>query len=84
MLLSGYYTTSVPYDLPGEEYISKVELIYRTGSYEQNYLPYYRFLVELPEAEREEDHLKDYGAYYVPAVEEAYLTDLPVWDGRFN
>lgn len=83
-LLSGWYTTSVPYELPGEEYIARVELVYRTGSYEANYLPYYRFLVELPEAEREEDHLKDYGAYYVPAVESRYITDMTQWDGSFN
>lgn len=43
----------------------------------------YRFLVELPQEEREHG-LCDYGAYYVPAVEEAYLTGLPVWDASFN
>lgn len=46
-------------------------------------MPYYRFLVELPQEARE-NGLKSYGAYYVLAVEEEYLTGLPVWDGSFN
>jgi len=40
--------------------------------------------VELPEAERTEDGLKDYGAYYVPAVEGKYIANMPKWDGGFN
>lgn len=28
--------------------------------------------------------LRHYGAYYVPAVEEQYLTGLSLWDGSFN
>ena len=28
--------------------------------------------------------LKNYGTYYVPAVQSEYLNVLPVWDGRFN
>ena len=74
--------------MPDEEYIKKVELVYRTGDMEEYYLPYYRFLVELPEEENSEiesEHgLKNYGAYYVPAVESSYLTNMPVWDGGFN
>ena len=31
-----------------------------------------------------DDGLKAYGAYYVPAVESAYISDMPVWDGSFN
>lgn len=45
-------------------------------------MPYYCFYVELPEEER--DGLKTYGAYYVPAVEKEYLTNMPLWDGSFN
>ncbi len=81
-LLQGRYITSVPHDLTGAETIAKVELVYRTGRREKYYLPYYRFYVEIP------DHgnrapLKDYGAYYVPAVQEQYL-DVATWDGSFN
>ena len=88
LLINNNYITSVPYKMPGEEYIKKVELVYRTGDMEECYLPYYRFLVELPEEENSEiesEHgLKSYGAYYVPAVESSYLTNMPVWDGGFN
>lgn len=45
-------------------------------------MPYYRFYVELPE--EESDGMKTYGAYYVPAVEEKYISNMPLWDGSFN
>lgn len=83
LLLNGNYITSVPYEMPGEDYIAKVELVYRHGKYDKYYVPYYRFYVELPEEEREHG-LKSYGAYYVPAVEGSYISDMPLWDGRFN
>ncbi len=83
LLIHGSYITSVPYEMPGEAYIRKVELVYRTGQYDAYFLPYYRFYVELPE-EKLENGLRDYGAYYVPAVESAYLSNMPVWDGSFN
>ncbi len=57
----------------------------RTGSYERVWLPYYRFLVELPEEYQPGDKsLKDFGAYYVPAVEGKYITNMPLWGGEFN
>lgn len=83
LLGEGKYITNVPYELPGVEYVRDVELLYRSGRREEYFMPYYRFLVELPQEARE-NGLRDYGAYYVPAVEEAYLTDLPVWNGSFN
>ena len=60
-----------------------MELVYRTSGHDTVFLPYYRFYVELPEMKRE-DGLKDYGAYYVPAVQSQYLTNLPVYHGEFN
>lgn len=83
LLRKGNYITTAPYEMPGEEFIGKVELVYRAGEREKYYMPYYRFYVELPEAAMD-DGLKAYGAYYVPAVESAYLSDMPVWDGSFN
>ena len=83
LLLNGSYLTTVPYEMPGSEYIKKVELIYRTGTHEQYFMPYYRFYVELPEEERE-NRLKTYGAYYVPAVDSSYISNMPTWDGSFN
>ncbi len=83
LLARGHYLTTVPYEMPGMRYVKKVELVYRNGTYEECYMPYYRFYVELPE-QQEEDGLKTYGAYYVPAVEQTYLTNLPLWDESFN
>jgi len=83
LLLDGNYITTVPYEISGAEFIKKVELIYRTGVHEEYFMPYYRFYVELPEGERE-NGIKTYGAYYVPAVESAYISNMPVWDGSFN
>ena len=28
--------------------------------------------------------MKTYGAYYVPAVEQRYISNMPSWDGSFN
>lgn len=83
LLAGGSCLTTVPYEMPGLEYVKKVELVYRTGTHEQYYMPYYRFYVELPKEERE-NGLKTYGAYYVPAVEEAYISNMPTWDGSFQ
>lgn len=83
LLGEGHYITSVPYELPGLEYVEKVELVYRNGALEGCWMPYYRFYVRLPE-EAEEDGLQTFGAYYVPAVEGRFLTNLPVWDGSFD
>lgn len=83
LLANGNYITSVPCRMPGTDLIAKAELVYRTGSLEPYFMPYYRFYVELPEMEAE-DGLKTYGAYYVPAVEESYLSHMPVWEGGFH
>lgn len=82
LLRKGNYITTVPYKIPGENFIAKTELVYRTGAREEYFMPYYCFYVELPEEER--DGLKTYGAYYVPAVDKEYLTNMPFWDGSFN
>lgn len=81
-LLEGNYITTVPYKFPGGKFISKTELVYRTGEREEYFMPYYRFYVELPDGKRA--GLNNYGVYYVPAVEKEYLTNMPVWDGSFN
>ncbi len=83
LLLNKNYITTVPNEFPGESYIAKTELVYRTGAHEKYFMPYYRFYVELPAAERE-GGMKTYGAYYVPAVLGSYISNMPVWDGSFN
>ena len=90
-LKSGWFQTSAPAEyLPqggmDEERIGMAELVYRTGPNEEVLLPYYRFYVLLPEAAGDADAapgLKVYGACYVPAIEEEYLTALPTYDGGF-
>lgn len=83
LLLSGKYVTSVPSKISRQEYIAKVELIYRNSPFEEYFMPYYRFYVELP-GYQQDNGLKSYGAYYVPAVEEQYINNMPTYDGGFN
>lgn len=82
-LVAGHYITSCGREMPGEAYIRKVELVYRTGEYDEYFMPYYRFYVELLE-EAPVEGCMHLAAYYVPAVAEEYLAPLSTWDGRFN
>lgn len=82
-LVAGHYITSCGWEMPGEAYIRKVELVYRTGEYDEYFMPYYRFYVELLE-EAPVEGCMHLAAYYVPAVAEEYLVPLSTWDGRFN
>ena len=91
LLLRGDYITTVPKeyledDIVKKEFIAKVELVYRTASYDEVYMPYYRFYVELTErkAPNVAEGLKSFGAFYVPAVCGEYLVNFPVWEGQFN
>lgn len=83
-LVAGHYITSCGWEMPGEAYIRKVELVYRAGVYDEYFMPYYRFYVELLEEAPVEDGMNHLAAYYVPAVAEEYLAPLSTWDGRFN
>ncbi len=49
----------------------------------QSFVDFYKFLIELSNKEWENE-LKTYRAYYVPAVAEKYISNMPVWDGNFN
>ena len=84
--MSGQYQTSAPAEFPGEEFIGKVELVYRSGSSEELLLPYYRFYVLLSDeyAPDTDNGLKTYAAYYVPAIADEYIAGMPTYDGRFN
>ncbi|QOX65372.1 hypothetical protein FRZ06_19440 [Anoxybacterium hadale] len=83
LLLQKKYLTSVPEKMPGEKMIAGVELIYRTTRYDEIFMPYYRFLVELPTM-KIDGGLKTFGAFYVPAVDERYLANMPLWNENFN
>lgn len=86
LLSNGNFASSVPFDFPGVEYVKKVELVYRNAYWlDKIYMPYYKFYIELPERENWHGNgEKEYGAYYVPAVDGKYLKNMPVYDGRFN
>jgi hypothetical protein len=92
LLLENRFITTVPPDTVryagefiDENYIAAVELVYRNGKYEEIFMPYYKFYIELTGFPALEAlNLKNYGVFYVPAVKSEYLTDMPVWDGRFN
>lgn len=83
LLVNGNYITSVPEEIPGEKYIVKTELVYRTAISDETFLPYYLFWIELPDMQQE-NGLKTYGAYYVPAVQQQYISNMPLWDGICN
>ncbi len=85
-LMSGEYKTSVPYAFPGERYIGKAELVYRSGPFEKMLLPYYCFYVQVRQGNNEAADLglKRYGAYYVSAIADEFLDGLPLYDGGFN
>lgn len=81
-LIAGDFISSVPYDFPGKEYIAKTDLVYKSKKGE-TVAPYYRFLVELPEAP-EVDEMKNYGIFYVPAVKDKYISKITLIDGEFQ
>lgn len=82
-LLKGDYFTTVPEEFPGESEIEKIELIYKTQNFQDYFIPFYRFYVNLPD-QKLENGLKTFGIYYVPAVESSYLKPLPKVDIQFN
>ena len=94
LLLQNRFITTAPLDdtyhagdYLDENYIASVELVYRTGRYDEVFMPYYKFLIELqpfPSMRKISGDFKNFGAFYVPAVKQEYLANMPLWDGRFN
>lgn len=88
LLCDGHYITSVPMEYTGNEFpklqdVAKVELVYRCGRSEGTWFPYYRFYIPLTGLIMKEG-LTNYGAFYVPAVEEQYIANMPIYSGQFN
>ena len=82
-LIAGDYISSVvQYDFPGKEYIAKTDLVYKSKKGE-TVAPYYRFIVELPEAP-DEIGIENYGVYYVPAVKDKYISSITLIDGEIQ
>ncbi len=80
LLLGGNYYSTVPNDYIrngsiSKKDIAKTELVYRNNR-EEYYQPYYKYYVELdPSVIDMADGLKNYGIFYVPAIEHEYLAD---------
>lgn len=83
LLLDGKYITSVPEAISSEANVASVSLIYRKSARDAVLMPYYEFLVELPSM-KQDNGLNTYGIYYVPAISEAYISNMPKYDGSFN
>ena len=79
----GKYITASPEKPAEEKSIEKAELVYRSSSADKYIMPYYRFYLEIP-TEWTEEGVKTYAAFYVPAIEESYISNMPLWNGGFN
>ena len=82
-LEKGNYLTSVPLEFPGKSSIDKVELAYLSGPLTEILQPYYRFYVRIPvtSSDAQEAGLMEYGIYYVPALKEEYIENMPMYEG---
>ena len=86
LLKDGHFATSCMPVTPDFSKIAYVELVYRGGS-DTYFMPYYRFLVDITgwsEYEEKLPGMHTYGAYYVPAIDGEYITDMPAYEGTFN
>ena len=86
LLKEGHFATSCTNVTPDFSKIAYVELVYRGGS-DAYFMPYYRFLVDITgwsEYEEQLPGMHTYGAYYVPAINGEYITDMPTYSGTFN
>ena len=70
--------------IPGERWFPKETSF--TEDMQEYFMPFYRFLVELPEDPNVPmaQSLTMYGAYYVPAIPEEYLEDVGEAELYFN
>ncbi len=84
LLLQGNFISTVPNIAPDGNLVCRVELVYRNDSELLVFIPYYLFYIELPSYKDIELNLSSYGTYYVPAIDGAYIENMPVWDGSFN
>lgn len=79
LLYNGNYSTNASYEIVGGEEIVSAELFYRSGIGYECVMPFYRMTVRLPEEAAEEYGGVgfEYCDYYVPAVNEKYIEEMP-------
>lgn len=60
-----------------------MELAYLSGPLTEILQPYYRFYVRIPvtSSDAQEAGLMEYGIYYVPALKEEYIENMPMYEG---
>jgi len=76
LLVNGNYITYTGEVFTGKEHIKAVELEYRHALSDEYFIPYYCFYVELLEKSVSSES-KVFGTFYVPAVESAYISNMP-------
>ena len=84
LLYDGKYVTSAPNGIKKSDKTARTELVYRFAPWEKYYIPYYRFLVaeeSTGNESLEKQGFKSYCAYYVPAVEDKYIANMPLRNG---
>lgn len=83
-LLKGQYYASAP--IANFDEIIYVELVYHINRTNEYFMPYYRFYAPLKDDSysKELTGLDTYGAYYVPAITDEYLKDLPQNERFYN
>lgn len=87
LLYDGKYVTSSPTAIKKNDKTAQTELVYRFAPWEKYYIPYYRFLVaeeSTGNENLEKQGFKCYCAYYVPAVGDKYIANMPLWNGAVN
>lgn len=84
-LLKGDCQSAETEPFPGEEAIRGVELVYSSGVTDPNWMPYYRYWVEIPPLTEDlPQGLRTYASYYVPAVAPEYLTEVDTQMGQLS
>ena len=86
-MYDGKYVTSAPKAIKKSDKTAQTELVYRFAPWEKYYIPYYRFLVaeeSTGNENLEKQGFKCYCAYYVPAVGDKYIANMPLWNGAVN
>lgn len=92
LLLKGQYYSIVPLDEPiKESEIAGAVVGYKTQCYDEVFLPFYAFYVDITDREEAATPqrtldlgLKDYSTYLVPAIEPKYLDEFPEIVVHFN
>ncbi len=87
-LLAGEYGSVSTEKLPADPRIAAVEIVYVTNYHQEYFLPYYRFLVEMPDLPVNEAlkaaGVKTFSNFYVPAVDAYYLEGTDAFYFGYN